>query len=146
MHREVCQTKLSLRRGLDLASKEVRHELHAVADSEDRNPRLEQGDVNQRCALGIDRVRAARKHDPFDTVEFIQSRGLEARLDLAVDVGFTDPAGDQLGVLGPEVQNQDLLPGIHWGAPMRPSRGSSIKVEIRAVRSPWPEPQSSVLP
>ena len=54
MHREMCQTKLPLRRGLDLASEEVSHELHAVADAEDRNPSLEQGDVDQRCSLGVD--------------------------------------------------------------------------------------------
>ena len=30
-------------------------------------------------------------------------------MDLAVNANLTDPAGDQLGVLGTEVQNQDAV-------------------------------------
>ena len=43
-------------------------------------------------------------------------RGDVARHDLAEDVGLADPAGDQLGVLGAEVDDQDPVtvdPGRH---------------------------------
>ena len=46
--------------------------------------------------------------------------------DLRVDVGLTDPAGDQLGVLGPEVDDQD-----------RPVTGV---IEPEGGRAQWPMP------
>ena len=39
------------------------------------------------------------------------------RHDLAVNVGLTHPAGDELGVLGPEVDDED---GVEVGEGQRP--------------------------
>src|SRR4051794_14152996 len=48
------EAELTLARALDLAAEQVSHELHPVADAEDRHPKLEDAFVDARSALVID--------------------------------------------------------------------------------------------
>ena len=91
----------------DLAAQRAGHQLLAVADAEDGDAELEDGRVHGRGALGVDRGRAAGEDDPgrLAGADLVGADG--AGHDLAVDVGLADAAGDQLGVLRPEVHDED---------------------------------------
>ena len=52
---------------------------------------------------------AAREDDSLRLEAPDELVGNVVRMDLAVDLGFADPAGDELRVLRPEIENQDFL-------------------------------------
>ena len=60
-HRRLAE--LGRVRPVDAAAELERHQLHAVADAERRNPEREQLRVDSRCALGVDRSRPAAEHE-----------------------------------------------------------------------------------
>ena len=99
----------------DLAAELVDHGLHAVADTQDRNPAL----VDPRGRKGGTRFVHAggttRQDDPFG----IEGRHRLPRSivgdDLAVYLALPDPPGDEAAVLRAEIDHQDgltLHPGI----------------------------------
>ena len=89
-------------------------ELHAVADAEDRHAELEELLGNGRGARLVDRLGPAGEDDPLGR-EGLDRRQLHVEgMQLAVDVGLAHPPGDQLGVLGAEIENEDFfLVDIH---------------------------------
>ncbi len=91
----------------DLAAQLQRHRLEAVAHAEDRDPGLEQVPVDGRSARRVDRRGAAGEHDRRRLAgqHLLDRHGV--RDDLGVDLGLAHPAGDQLGVLGSEVDDED---------------------------------------
>ena len=143
-HVEVCEAELALGCGLHLPTEEVGHQLHAVTDPEHRDAGLEDRPIEQRSAFGVDRIRSPRQDQPSDFVDFVRPWRLRIGANLAVDLGFTDPPSDQLGVLGPEVQDQDLLPVGHCPPPLRPGRRLGQKKKGRLQSRP--EPPTSVPP
>ena len=86
------------------------HDLEAVAHPEDRHARVEQRPVERRA-------RPARTTDdgpPDSTIAFgLPGQHLRdrhgVRHDLGVDLRLAHPPGDQLGVLGTEVDDQDQV-------------------------------------
>jgi len=87
----------------DFSSQGVGHELHAVTDPENRNlqrkdpavatrPLIDHG----RWASGQDNSHGVHGFDPF--------QGEIERMNLAIDMFFPDAPGDELGILGTEVQ------------------------------------------
>ena len=56
-------TVLAFVRALDLASEEVRHELHAVANAENRQAEVEDARVDGRSTFGVDARRAAAEDE-----------------------------------------------------------------------------------
>jgi len=50
---------------------------------------------------------AAGEDDPFGLKRLYGVKGHVERVDFAVDVAFAYPAGDELRVLGTEIQNQN---------------------------------------
>ena len=98
------------------------HRLEAVADPENRDSGLEQRRIDLRGVIGIDRRRPARQDDGrWPPGQDLLHGGLGTD-DLRVDVGFTDPPGDELRVLGAEVDHEyQIVLGSHERE-SRPSR------------------------
>jgi hypothetical protein len=93
----------------DFTAGEMRQELHSVAEAQHRSSDVQQFRIRRGDTLAIDGVGAARQDyplgfpllDPLDTAR--------RRMDLAVHVGFAHSSGDELGVLGPEIDDQNSV-------------------------------------
>ena len=90
-----------------LAAQGVDHELEAVADPQDRNPEIEDPLVHPRRSRLVDGGGAAGKDDPLGPEGADLFEVDPRRLDLAVDLMFPDAPGDELVVLGSEIDDQD---------------------------------------
>ncbi len=91
----------------DLAAREMREQLHPIAETEDRNSGLEQGGLGGRHVFVIDRVRAAGQDDALGLPFADPAHRSRRRMDFAVHVRLSHPPGDELGVLRPEVDDED---------------------------------------
>ncbi len=93
----------------DLATQLLGHGLHAVADAEQRYVQIKYRLRCTRAVSCVDRLRATGQDDAA------RCKGVDVLgthvpgVDLAVNTDLTHPAGDELGVLGAEVQNQDAV-------------------------------------
>ena len=96
---------------LDTAAELVGHHLHAVADPQHRDPQLEQLRRGAGRPLFIDALRAAREDQPQGPAAADLLHGEVERMDLAIDPALAHPAGDELGELAAEVEDQDSLVG-----------------------------------
>lgn len=96
---------------VDRAAEGLRHQLEAVAHAEDRDAGLEQGAVEGRRARFVHRRGAAGEDDGRRVLgeHLVDRHG--TRDDLAVDPRLADTAGDELGVLRAEVDDQDGVGG-----------------------------------
>src|SRR6185295_4736813 len=94
---------------LDPAAELLRHGLHAVADAEYRRAGFEGGARRPAGRLLVGRQVAAGENDSAGAEAAHEVVGDVVGMDLAVDPGFAHPAGDQLGVLGAEVEDEDLF-------------------------------------
>jgi hypothetical protein len=85
------------------------HQLHSVANPENRNSHL----VHARIACGRARfvygIRAAGKHDAFRPVaaDFLDRR--VERKNLGIHVGFANSAADQLCILRTKIQDENRV-------------------------------------
>ena len=94
---------------LDLAAEELREQLHAEANAEHRHAEAENGLVRQRRVLGINRRRPAGKNDAAGLERGDFGGGRVVAQDGGIDVALADAARDDLGVLRPKIQNDDLF-------------------------------------
>ena len=91
----------------DAATELLGHRLHAVADAEYRHAEREHRVGRTRRRFGGDGFRAAGEDDPA-CAEGADNPVVDVPgKNLAVDTEFSHPAGDQLGVLGTEVEDQN---------------------------------------
>ena len=104
---ELGGTVLAPLRGHHVAPEQIAHGLHAVADAEQRDARLEEPLVRQRGLVVVDARWAAREHDALVAGREHVFDRLGARQDFRVDTQLSDPAGDELGVLRTEVEDRD---------------------------------------
>ena len=93
--------------GADSAAEMVDDELQSVADAEDWEAEREDCGVGGRRVGVVDRAGAAGEDDADRVVrvDLVDRRG--AGKDDGEDVVFADAAGDELGVLRPEVEDDD---------------------------------------
>ena len=91
----------------DLAAEPLGHQLEAVAHAEDGDPRGEDRVVDAGRTLGVDRRRTAAEDDRLGLARQHLRDRHRVRHDLGVDPRLAHPAGDQLGVLGAEVDDED---------------------------------------
>ncbi len=94
-----------------LATRQVGHELHAVADREDGCSELEQLRISRRRTGVEHRVGAAGENDAFrgELLDKAQVGAARRGMDLAVDVGLAHPASDELRELRAVVEDQDAV-------------------------------------
>ena len=101
----------------DLAAERLGHDLEAVADAKDGQVQLEDLRVQLRGTLGVHRRRAAGEHQRGRVFLAHLSGGDGGRDDLGVNASLAHAAGDELRVLGAEVDDKN-------GAILRSSHGT----------------------
>ena len=108
-HQHLGAAELAVMAALDHAAELRRHRLLAVADAEDRHAGVIDRGRRQRRALVEHRRRPAgedhalRAQRPEGLIRLLE------RHDLAIDLLFADPPGNELGHLRPEIDDQDLV-------------------------------------
>ena len=110
---------LALALGCDLAAENVRHEVHAVANAEDREPAVQDRRLDERGVLVVHARRSTREDHAHDTSALELLRGHVVGKDLAVHTGLTHAARDQLCVLGSVVEDRDRGSALLGGLPLR---------------------------
>jgi len=90
-----------------LAPKLLHQKLHPVTDAEDGNAKMEDAPVHFGRLRGVHAGRAAAENDSLGPEGEDFPHGDGVGNDLGIDVGFADPPGDDLGVLGAEIEDQD---------------------------------------
>ena len=84
-----------------------RHGMQAVTDTEHRHIQFEHDRGRLRPVLGVNGLGTAGKDDaPGCELQNVTGMAVPGH-DLAVHADFPDTPGDQLGVLGSEIQDQD---------------------------------------
>src|SRR3546814_4165198 len=101
---------------LDAAAELRLHRLLPVTDAEQRDARIEDRLRDARATLVDHRRGAAREDDATGSHPFEGFLGRVERRDLAVDAGLADAAGDELGDLTAEIDDQDAVMGLRGPA------------------------------
>ena len=92
----------------DLAAELVRHHLLAVADAEHRQARVEQIAAGRAgCRLTSPRRAPPDRMMPVGLQPRERLGGAAERRDLGIDAGLAHAAGDELGHLAAEIDDQD---------------------------------------
>ncbi|MCY1422568.1 hypothetical protein D9M71_382550 [compost metagenome] len=94
---------------LHIAAQLFGHGLHAVADAEQRHLEIEHRTGRARAVFLMHRLRTAGEDD---AARGKGANGVVAhveRVDFAVHADLAHAAGDQLGVLGTEIEDQDSV-------------------------------------
>ena len=125
-----------------LAAQSLGHEVHAVADAQERDTTGPDGRVGVGRALFIDAGRPAGKdHAPRPAGGDLAPWSVE-RQQLRVDTQLANAPGDELAVLAPEVQHHDRVHGRPAG-PVVAATGQ-IRHKSLAQRRPPLMPASSL--
>ena len=83
--------------------------MNSVADSEHRHAEIKNLPIRNRCSLGKNRTRSSLEYDP-DNVIFTELGGRSfVVIDFLVNLGFANPARDDLSVLRTEIEDGDSL-------------------------------------
>ena len=98
---------LAVVRRLDDAAELLAQQLEAVADAEHRHAELEHSAVASGASASSTLDGPPESTMPCGAKRAHGVQRQTARMDLAVDAALADPARDQLGVLGAEVEDQD---------------------------------------
>src|SRR6267143_2721766 len=108
-HLDARVSVLAVRGAVDGAAEQLGHELQAVADPEYGDAHLEHRAVDERGAGLLDAEGAAGEDDPARPEGADLLDGHRTGVDLAVDVELADAPGDELRVLRPEIEDEDLF-------------------------------------
>jgi len=98
-------------RWLHAAAQAVRHQLHPVADPEDRHPRIKDPFRHAGRAFVVNARWATGQNEPLRIHPADIRRRRIKRHQLGEDAKFTHPPGDQLGRLGAEVDYGNRVRG-----------------------------------
>ncbi len=123
--------------GLDLAAELMRHRLLAVADAQHRDARLEQRLRRQRRVLVEHRGGAAGQDHRRGFHRGERLGRLLERHDLAIDLLLAHPPRDELGHLGAEIDDQDLVVRALLGHVRRHLAGIGLAGVRRAQVWAW---------
>ncbi len=102
-----CTAVLPLHAATDDAPELLTDELRPVTDPEDRHAEVVDRRIERRRAVDVHALRPTRQHDRRRCTFGDLGGGDPVRDDLGVHLQFAHPAGDQLGVLGAEVDDED---------------------------------------
>ena len=92
-----------------LAAQEVVEELDAVTDAQDRDPQGEQVRVHAGGIPVVDAPGASRQDDGLGGKLLDARKRHDVGVDFAVNLKLPHPPGDELGVLGAEVQDEHFF-------------------------------------
>ncbi len=107
---------------LDTPTEVMCHELHAVADSENRNAKFENFRVTAICAFCVHTVRSTRENNPGRSQFTNLSSGHLVGMKLTIYAKVTYTTCDQLVVLASKVEHQNhLLFYLHKTSTFLPS-------------------------
>ncbi len=95
--------------GSHLASQVTGQQLGAIADAQNRHAQFVHVGVDAGGSVDVDRAGPAAEHDAGRGPGGDLGGGDRVGDDLAVDPGLAHPPGDQLGILGAEVDDQDRV-------------------------------------
>ena len=98
---------LTLGSAADMTAQQVHHQLAAVADAQHRHAPAEDLGVDGGRVLQINAVGAAGEDDALGILGLDDRKIGFIGIDLAVDIIFSDAAGNQLIVLSAKVQHDD---------------------------------------
>ena len=85
------------------------HGLHAITDAQHRHTQFEHGLRRTRRIFLGHRSGTARKNHPGGCEVAYELIGDVVWVQFAIDIGLAHTAGDELGVLGTEVEDEDAL-------------------------------------
>ncbi len=106
---ELCSAVFAVGCFMERCAQQVAGELHAIADAQDGDAEFEDFGVHGGGVVVGDGGRAAGEDDAFG-VHFVEFVGGDGRGEKdREDAGVSDASADELGGLGPEVQNGDDL-------------------------------------
>jgi hypothetical protein len=106
---KLCPSVFTPGRGGNLAPHRVSHELHPVADSQDGNGEAKKARVADGRPVVINAGGSPGKDQTFGRKG---GNGFRCRVigqDLTIDLRFPHRPGDELSVLGSEIEDQDLF-------------------------------------
>jgi len=113
VHGHIGTPVFAARAALHRRAQQVRHQLHAVADAQNRHAQLKYALVHPGRALIQHAGRASAENDAhgLDGPDIRQLRA--AGQHAGIDPALTYTPGNQLGVLAAKVQNQNALRSFH---------------------------------
>ena len=114
-HVDLGVAELALAGAVDVAAELAAHPLHPVADAQHGDAELEHAGRDGGRVVRVHRSRTARQDDASQVHASRRLQRLRRRRDLAPGLGFAHAARDELGVLGPEVDDQDATRGVGLG-------------------------------
>ena len=109
---ELRKPVFAARGGLHLAPQLVGQQLQPVADAERGNIQLEDAIIAGRRGRIVDRRRPARENQGLRAHPHEILEGNRARHDHRVHLHLADAPGDELRVLGPEIEDDDGASGL----------------------------------
>ena len=107
VHEHLGLTVLTLGSAADMTAQQVHHQLAAVADAQHGHAPAEDLGVDGGRVLQINAVGAAGEDDALGILGLDDRKIGFIGIDLAVDIIFSDAAGNQLIVLSAKVQHDD---------------------------------------
>ena len=135
--RDRRRSVLPTRRRQDVAAQLEGHQLGPVADAQHRDPPVPDRRIRLRGTLVVDGVGAARQDDRAGPAALQLGIRSVVRKELRVDVELADAAGDELGELAAEVEDDD---GVGLGrARLAAGDGAPRPIELRALGRPGVE-------
>ena len=107
VHKHLGLAVLTLGSAADMTAQQVHHQLAAVADAQHRHAPAEDLGVDGGRILQINAVGAAGEDNALGILGLDDRKIGFIGIDLAVDIIFSDAAGNQLIVLSAKVQHDD---------------------------------------
>ena len=137
LHIDLRAAELAVACALDLAAEEVAHQLHAVADAEDRDAEREDRGVAGRRPLLEDARGTAREDDALRGKALDLADRDRGRDKQAEHAAFTNAARDQLRGLASKVKDEDRFGAGWW----RVDHGGGQNVAPLVLTRPRRNPQ-----
>ena len=106
---QLGSAEFAMRGRVNPAAQQVGDELHAIADPENGSSQLKQFSVTKEGVFFQNACRSAGENNAFCIKSYDFIKRQSARVDFAKDLAFPHFTGDVLGVLRPEIKNENFL-------------------------------------
>ena len=96
-----------------LTSKLFHQKLHSVTDAQDGNSEMKDGPIHLGSVLAVDAGGPPAENDSLGAESQNLPCGHGVRDDFGIHLCLADPPGNDLGILGPEIEDQDSFCAIN---------------------------------